>query len=289
MVKKEYMRYLKSKITPLLFTFLLIPGFISFYMSYGEKQEFVRQMQIGAEDLNIHAVKNLIENYKGMTFLTNFLFRSDFYQVFIIILFIGIGIFMGSLIQTQKEEGYGNLIVTRTTYRSYLTNIMKAQSLYLLTLLSGVFLIYIIGAFSIGGWSTNFDGIGGYEGGFATIIFLVFVHMTLLIIYTITVNNVTLLSPLMTDNKYVIQGVPIMFFLVIPMVLGSTVANLSGLLGSIISLFIPFLTLNITYEYIMFELSVFELLFSLSGFFLLIGAFFLLYRANIKKFSEDYI
>lgn len=289
MLKKEYIRYIRSKFSLVFALLLLVPGFFSFRMSLAEKQLFIEQLETNAEDLNYERLSGLVENMSGLTFLTDFLFTSEYFQLFIVTLFVGVGVFLSVIPQKNNENGWGNLLVERMNYKNYFIKLSLTQSLYIITLLCSVFLIYIIGAFSIGGWSTNFLPIGESQLSFIQMLLFILSHITLIILFTVLVNLFTLAINIYVKNKFLIQSMPLLFFVIIPFVLGSTVANLSSFLGNIISLFIPFMTLNLVYDYLMYDLSLIEVSGQLINIVLLMIITIGVWRTNLKIFSKDYV
>lgn len=289
MLKNEYVRYIRSKFSIFFALILLLPGFLSFRMSLAEKQLFIEQLQINAEDLNYERMSALIENTSGLTFLTDFLFTSEYFQLFIVTLFVGVGVFLSAIPQKNNVNGWGNLLVERMNYKKYFIQLSLAQSLYIITVLASVFLIYTFGAFSIGGWSTNFQPIGGSQLSFVQMLLFVLSHIALVILFTVLVNLFTLALNIYVKNKLLIQSVPLLFFVIIPFVLGSTVANLSSFLGNIISLFLPFMTLNLVRDYLMYDLSLIEVSLQLINIILLAIITIGVWRINIESFSKDYI
>lgn len=288
MIKTELRRLILSPLTLVLLVIPMIPAMISMYMSYSERQLHIDQLHLRSEDLNIENVQRAIDNSQGLTFFMNFLHDQEYYLLFVILLFIAIGFFLGSNVFRHKESGYGNHIMTRQQYQTYLHNTIITHSIYIFIITTALFLIIGVMSFVIGGWSLNFSGIGDNNPTLISLFFGVLLQLIILNIYLSVVNAVVAVSPVFVTNKYIIQTLPVFIFM-IPIILGNTIANFSGLLANIIIPFIPLISLNLVYDIFMFGLSFEIIVFGLAG---LIGwmiIFIFTYTFNIKRFSRDYL
>lgn len=286
MVKIEYLRYIKSKFNFIMVSILTLVGLLSYYISYVNKQMWISQRGSGAEDINYKALEEVINNYTGMQFLLDFLFESEFYQVFIILLIAGVGIFLSVIPFEQKESGYGNMILIRTNYKRYFTTLLISQALYITTLITAVMFILLIVGFIVGG--INFSPVG--EGlSFFSKLSLALLHIILLIFYTVLLSSISLLSMIYFKNKYIIQISPLVAFMIIPVLLGSTLANISTTLGTIIYYFIPFTTLQIVRDIVTTDIGMQSILMSFTPFVILTIVFIYLYKINLDKFSSSYL
>lgn len=289
MIREEYYRYLRSTYTFVLLSILVLIGVASYYMSYMEKNTFINQLNSNSDDLNYQTLNLIIENYSGMQFFTNFLYSDDFYQIFIIVLFAGLGIFLGYIHYDYKEKGLGTLIITRSNFSKYIRTICIAQTFYITTLIFIVMSILFVLAFIAGGLKFTYGGIGEYNLSFVQGSLIALSHIIMLMFYTILVSLITLLTPVFIHNKYLIQVFPVITFIIAPIIMGSTIANLTPILGRIIYSFIPFITLNIIPTLLTTDIPVQSILVSIVPFLLLLFSFYLLYRLNIRKYSEDYL
>lgn len=287
MVKIEYLRYIKSKFNFIMVSILTLVGLLSYYISYVNKQMWISQRGSGAEDINYKALEEVINNYTGMQFLLDFLFESEFYQVFIILLIAGVGIFLSVIPFEQKESGYGNMILIRTNYKRYFTTLLISQALYITTLITAVMFILLIVGFIVGG--INFSPVGEEGLSFFSKLSLALLHIILLIFYTVLLSSISLLSMIYFKNKYIIQISPLVAFMIIPVLLGSTLANISTTLGTIIYYFIPFTTLQIVRDIVTTDIGMQSILMSFTPFVILTIVFIYLYKINLDKFLSSYL
>lgn len=289
MIKKEFIRYMRSKFHLLLILILVLIGFASYYVSFLELESFRNQLNTDSPDLNMSALQSLIDNFGAMVYFTDFIFSSDFYQLFIIILFLGIGVSLSSTTMSFMKSGLGNTVVVRAGYKRFLKELIIAQSLYITILIMIVMSILFITALIISGGSLSPVNFGESSFNFVQMLGIVIAHIGILIVFSVVVNLITLLTPLFIKNLYIVQGFPVVVFIMIPTILGSTLANLSPFLGQVIYIMIPFITLATIPTYLITDISIiFAMLQLIAIPFLFILAFIIL-RLNIHTFSKDYL
>lgn len=284
----EYKRYLKSKKTYIILVLVLVTV-VSFIISLEDKQMFMDQMGSNSPDLNKSALEQLIRNYTGFRFFFDFWFVSDFFLAYLIILFLWVGVFLSSSLEKQREDGFGNFLITRTSYTYYLRSKLIAQSLYISTVVFIASFISLIIAFCIGGFRFDFLSIGFYDLNQIKTILIFLLQVLLIIFYTVLVNGICLMSNFMIKNKYIIQCLPVVAFSLIPMLGASTIGNIIQPLGEVLICFIPGNALkSINY--------IFQESFSIESYFLCFAPFVVfciclgvLYWGNKKKFSENYL
>lgn len=285
---KEYIRYLKSKKSFIIIALVFV-NLASFLISLSEKNMFITQMASDSPDLNKTALSELIAEYTGFRFTFNFWFVSDFFLIYLVILFLWVGVFLSCAVEKDRESGLGNLLVTRRTYAYYLRCVLMAQSLYISTVVFVSAIISLILAFCIGGFSFRQISIGSYYLNPGQTILVFFLQVLLIVLITILINGICMLSNIMIKNKYILQSLPMIAFSLAPMLLASTVGNLYQPFGEFLICFIPWNELR-SIDYIFqahFSLESFVLcLFPIVVYGILLGG---LYYVNKKHFSENYL
>jgi hypothetical protein len=250
---------------------------------------FIDQLSSGAADLNIPVLQETIDNYTGIRFVFDFWFVSDFFIISNIVLLLWLGIFLSANLQIQNENGFGNLIVTRSGYKSYLYSIILSQTLYIFAVIAISTGLMVLIALFMGGVSFHFVQIGEYRLNLVGAIATIVVQVILMSVYASLINAICLVSNLWIRNIYVIQALPIVGFALLPLLLGSTIGNLSQIFARIIIRYLPqelFNSLQIMFD-VHFQLS--EIILCLIPLITYVILFALLYRFNAEKFSENYL
>jgi hypothetical protein len=283
MVKKELLRHLKSKHTLFLVVAAILIASFSFFSSLAEKKMFIGQMSSDAPDLDKGRLLLLIEEYTGVKFYADFWFVSDFSIVYTLILFLWVGVFLSGQLQAQKELGFGNLIVSRISYFKYFRYTFIAHSLYIVAMVSGGALIQFAFALIIGGAEFTHLRIGIYDLGLPSALLSLFAQTLQLAMLALLVNGMCLTLNVWIKNKYVIQILPVVGFSLLPMILGGTVANLSGNLGALINLFIPYRNLTSIYRIYQEAITLSALISAFLPIAVYIMLFVLLFIANTQS------
>lgn len=290
MIKKEYLRYMTSKFNVLLLFFASIPVIVSYFTTYTEKIEWINQANTNSPDLNLERINELIAGYNGLTYFDNFLFSNDFFIVFTIIVLIGFGVHIGATAYNHLESGYGALLVSKLGYKKYLSNILTAQTMYIVTFLLSFFTLMFAFSIVIGGVnispSTTTRLLNAY--GIKYMVSIV-AHIAINIIYITSILMITSMITPYAKNKYLVQIMPLVCYY-IPFLIGSTVGNISHFFASLTGYFVADnLLLSILYYYVS-SMSLAEFILSVI---LLPFAMFLIiqiaYDTNIKKYTKDYI
>ncbi|MCZ0702257.1 magnesium-transporting ATPase (P-type) [Natronobacillus azotifigens] len=289
MIKKEFMRYMRSKFHFLLLLILVSIGLASYYFSFLELELFRGQLNTVSQDLNRGALQSLIDNFGSMVYFTDFIFSNDFYQLFIIILFLGMGVSLSSTTMRYMKSGLGNTVVVRTGYKRFLKELIIAQSLYIAVLIMIVMSLLFIIALIISGGSLSPVNLGESSFAFVQMLGIVIAHIGILIVFSVVVNSITLLTPLFIKNLYIIQSFPAVMFIVIPIILGSTLANLSPFLGQVSYIMIPFITLATIPDYFITDISSTSAMIQLIPILFLIILAFIIFRLNVYRFSKEYL
>jgi len=287
---QECFRYYKSKFSIILTVTLTLIVLASYYSTYLQKKEWEQVCQSGASDVNLEKDAEIISGYTGTYYFENFLFSSDFKVLAVIILLICFGTSIGPNMFNSLQSNYGTMVATRMSYKNYLFNVVMAQVLYISTFMFGYFLfIYVLSVFLLkGGIQISPNSI------FSTISTLEYLSLTIIsfiqmLIYIIVLIMITTVSPIILKNKYAIQ--------ILPFILVVFTYFLANVLGNISKDF-AFLTSYIVLDNILSTVessynSTISLFASiLAGSIFIIACIVicvLLYRANVKKFGQDYI
>ena len=176
-----------------------------------------------------------------VSYLFNFLFSSDLYIIFVLILSLAFGVILGGVEFRNREKGFGNMMFSRSEVKKGTCKILLAQILYvsiyiivyfsLLTIVT--LLIYPVDS------SVQFTLPFPLEtSSVATCILLIVEHISKLLIYIIAIVVITYGASGFINNKYVITVVPIMVYF-IPLFICSLIGNIITPVGGFFSFFIP--------------------------------------------------
>ncbi|SCP98281.1 hypothetical protein [Anaerobium acetethylicum] len=288
MLKNEFKRILRSRSTIVIVFILVAVAVISFFISYNDKSAFVVQLTSDSPDLNKQALINLIDSYKGNTFIFDFWYTSDFSTLFIMILFMWMGISFSSVPMLQKDSGFGNFIITRYDYKKYIRDIIIAQSLCIISVVFIVMvLMFVIATVMGGGISSLTYGI--YKLSAAGSIVIILLQFLELIMCAILINGISLLISVWIKNKYIIQIFPIVGFFLLPILIGSVIPNFIPSVTKIILLLIPLDTLKGIYMILQDKMDFGVILYSLIPFFIYGFLFVFIYIVNRNQFTENYL
>lgn len=264
-------------------------GLISFYFSLDEKNMFVEQLNSTEVDINQQTVALAVDEFSASKFLYNFFFIDEFYYVYIVILFIIIGFFSTSTLLQYRLSGLGNLYVSREHYKKYLLqNIFHEIKKITFLIITSMALIHIF-SFFIGNGYKDIT-IGDIQWSSLKIIYIFSLTTLLLILYILFAVVISMLVSMWLESIYLAYLLPLIMFLLIPVFIGSTLGNIFPLLGDTIKNIIPFIFLTSTSTILESNTDIAIYIFQTSiFFFLLLGITTILYKLNIKKFTETYI
>ena len=289
MLKQEFYRLVKSK-TSLIILVLLIISAVSYFFSYSEKLMFLDQLNNDfSADLNREALSNLVASYTGIRFLFDYWFNSDFTQIATIIIYIWGGIFLSSNLFLQKENGWGDFIVTRRKYSFVAKNTLIAQSLYILFIVAVTTILQLLLAMIWGGFDVKHISIGIYELNLLQIILVIILQIIIISSYGILANGISMMCNTLIKNRYIIQALPLLVFGVLPMLLAATLGNLSNLFASIIIYFEPFNVSMTISNVFQSEFDIREIAYNIIPFVVYAAALFLFAFVDIKKNSREYL
>lgn len=289
MWKEEFKKNFFNFKTIIIIVILVALGVMSFYYSYQEKYEFLQMQQEKPEDVNIEKLEEVIAGQNGLQFDINFMLQSDFFEIYIIVLLLFCGIFLSSKVREMIENGQINHIISRTTYKSYIKNILISQSAYIMAIVVISMVINLIIGYIIGGRGNGLAMIGTYNLNYPIFLLICIIQVIITSLFIILVNAISLLSSVFIKKKLLIQCLPFFVFLLLPLLISSTVGNIFYSIGTISSFFVPFQNLKGIYWILQYNFELLYLLAELLPYIIYIILFFILYKKNIKRFSEDCI
>lgn len=287
--KEEFKRNFFNIKTILLLVILIFIGLASIYFSYQNKQEYIKTYESNFEDINKNAMFNLIQNYNGIKFNLDFMLSSDFIDIYIIVLLLFSGIFLSSHIIDMIDNGQVNLLLSRTSYKKHLVATLKAQALYIFTIICITMFIILITGFIVGGYGNGFCYIGEYKITIISLIPICIYQILITSVNIIMINFLSLLLCYCINKKILIQLLPFLGFTILPMIISSTIGNIITPLGKISALFVPFRNLKNLYWILQFKFDFIEILFTILPYITYVTIFILFYNKNTRKYSEDCI
>ena len=293
MWKNDYKRYFFSKNTAFILAILIGISAISFFFSLGDKNMFMDMYSLESvnqsPDINLERLELLIEQYTGLQFLFDFWFVSDLFPITMILLYAWVGIAFAPQLQIEKENALGNLLIIRGGYKKRAKALFTAQSLYIATIIFISILISFICALFFGGFRFNGLIIGDYELKFFQALLLILFQIGWVSIIIIMANATSLFCNHIIKNKYVLQILPFLMFAFLPMLLGSTIGNISELFARIIIYFNPWEISTALHLIIQQHFDATYILLSLSPVILSIVILIFCYMTNIKTHVKDYL
>ncbi len=250
MIIAELKRYVKSGYSIISLLISVIPVLISYYFTNQEKLDLYESIASNSSDLDLASAKASLAGINGFTYLFDFLFSSDFYIIFVIILSLSFGIILGSVELKNRKSGFGNMIFSRINLKKGTSNIILAQILYVT--------IYIIGFFAVLTAVTLIifpvDNTVEFSVNILLnitssmqCILLMTEHIFKLLIYSILVVIFTYGISCFINNKYIIPFVPVMIYFV-PLLICSLVGNAVVSVGEFTTHFIAEMYLMSTYD-----------------------------------------
>lgn len=288
MFRQEFKRLIKSKAT-LIIVILILISLASFFSSHSEKQTFIEQFETDySEDINRDALANMIENYTGIKFLFDFWFNSEFSQIFMILMYIWVGIFISPSLIIHKEHGLGNLMVSRKNYTSFARTTMLAQGAYVFLITTITTIIQFFIAQFWGGWGTT-GKIGRQSLNFNEVILIVIIQIFIVSTYLFFAATISMLCEVFIENKYFIQILPLLIFVFAPMIIITILGNIYPFVASVLIYFQPYEITTIVCKIIQDSFDSSLIVGYIIPFVLLTATFLCLFVVNSKKNSRDYI
>ncbi len=285
MIIAEFKRLFYSKKTILVLVLLFITFIVSVYFSYSEVQEFVELSKSSAKDLNQESVKTFLDESKAFYYFHNFFNLSDMYNLYVFILLVFVGVFLSSEGIARIKSGYGVFIQTRQRYRNHLFSLLIAQSLYILVLVSLSILSFMLFAFIFGGFKFGVSNIGMYKLGVFKSFMVLGVQILVNTIFLVFVNIISFSLYYRIRYLRVIQSLPLVGFMFLPLILASTLGNIVNTIGSVFYMLIPFNTLYLVNNFCNGNYSKIPIVYLLL---LLVIAIYTV-AMNVRKYSKDYL
>jgi hypothetical protein len=257
-----------------------------------ERNEFLVQLQNPMTDMNVAYTQELVNGYNGFSYIFAF-FNSNVHLVFTLILLSGLSLILGKVTWGNIHEGMGNFLVSRLTYKKYIKNILMAQVLYIITVLSAFFLSITIILLVVFPMNPLYRTTTSFPLDNETLLGNLLICLSFYVltcIYMILVIVLTSLITFWVHNKYLIQTVPIVIYL-IPLLLASTVGNLSSGAGYILNNFVADRFLLIPDTYLSENIiSVTELLLCVLPLpILFVLLIILAYQKNVTVYQKAYL
>jgi len=287
--KEEFKRNFFNIRTVIIIVVLIFLGIMSFFYSFQEKNVFKEMLVEQPEDVNLDRVEEVIEGLNGIQFNINYILQSDFFEIYVIILLLFCGIFLSSRIREMVDNGQINYILPRVSYKKYAKNLFVSQSLYIVVIVSISILISFLIGYVVGGIGNGLGSIGDYSFGFAIFIGITIIQILLTSLFMILVNGISLFLSVYIKKKLVIQCLPFFIFLLLPLVISSTIGNLFYSVGTITSYFVPFQNLKGIYWLLQYYFYILYILAEIVPYTTYTVVLFVIYKKNIKHFSEDCI
>lgn len=288
MFYEEFKRLMKSKVSMVILILLLVSA-VSFFMSYSEKQMFAEQLNNDfAADLNRTALTELVSSYTGLKFLFDFWFNSDFSQISMFILYVWSGIFLSPLLSVQRENGFGNMIMIRKNYKSTALTVFAAQSLYIFVILVITTVLQALLSLIFGGFGAS-ASIGEYQLNTALVILVIFIQTIIMTTYTVLANGIALFLGTLIKNQYIIQASPLLLFALLPMLMATTIGNLSSLFAKVIIYFEANNTVNTVSNVFQSSFDSAEILYNIIPMIVYLVVLFSLFIIDTRENLRNYI
>lgn len=198
-----------------------------------------------------------------------------------------LGIFLSSKIEKMRENGQINFMISRTNYKKYLKSILKADSLYILSIVTiSIFIILLLG-FIVTGKFSGPSSIGIYNVNFFGFLGIVIFQIFIISLFAILITEISAILNVWIHNKIVIKTLPFSVFTLVPMIISSTIGNIFITFGNIIVLFVPFKGLRLLTEILTEDVKLIDILGMLLPFVFYTILFIFLYKINVKKYTEN--
>lgn len=289
MWKNEFKRLFLKKQTILIILILVLIGAISFYTSFVNRQSYIQTFNRGYDDIDPEKMKQLISHYNGIKFNLDFYLTSDYFQILTIILFLYCGIFLAPNVHKLITSGQENFFLSREKYSNHLKSIIKAQSIYIFSIVLISFAIITIIGFITGGYGDGITGIGLYNINLIEAILIIIFQTVLLSILLILVNGISLMSNVIIKNKLIIQCVSFVLFMIAPMIISSTIGNIITPIGEFLWYFVPFNLTAIVYWLLQYNFEYMTIICGICPLILYAIIFKYLFKKNVERFSNDCI
>lgn len=215
-------------------------GFISTYFSYNEKMMLMEQMDSGADDLNREVLRDIISEYdNGLTYLLRFLTNGDLYYFYVTAAVIFAGLFMSSEMLREKDNNYGNFCVARQGYGNLLRNSCGGMILCISIVVMISTVLIFTGDMIFAGYRHCIFSFGRYQISFGQGILIALGSVIFLMIFLALMMIISVSVSMFIKNLILARLFPVLAFILIPVVMGSTLANVFPATGQFFCRFIP--------------------------------------------------
>ena len=284
-MRREYFNsLLKSRLTIICVFIIVCMGIFSFLSSSAERRALEDQLRKPASDINIQNAEQILANNKASKLLLDLLYKTLSKDLIIFTYLTFIGIFLAKKFNSDLVTGYGNLLITRTSYLDYVKSIIFVQRKYLFIMIIVPFTILYILAFIINGFNAGIGFMGDFELDVFGVTLLYFGQVLLWYFYFVLINEITLFINAFISNQYIIQTIPTIAFGVLPIFIGSAIP-LFGHYFANISLF----SLNELTNRAFNNQNPAILVNLVFGYGILLGLRYVFCRYNTAKYKENYI
>ena len=241
MLGLEYVRYLLSRGTIVIMLTLLSTSVIGFVISHNEKQEFVGSLATYTEDspFDLKLLQYAVNSYGDTSFLYNLWFNSDIPLLLVLVIIAWIGIYFVPRMQIEKRNNFGNLILSRVSFGRRVLDILGAQSLYIMTIIVFYVLITTILAMVWGGVTPSHLLVEMYGLNRWDVLVVIGLQAIWLSIAVISMNAFAFMADMYIKNKYILQIIPIIIFVILPMLAGTAIGNTFPEVGEILLRYQP--------------------------------------------------
>lgn len=153
MILFQYKKLLKSKYNLFLLILCSVPVIVSYCKTYLDYQEWRSFLVTKPTDLNLDAAIAKVNGTSGFTYLFNFLFSPDYSTMLLLVFLLGFGVMTSGILYKNRLNGFGTLVLQRTSYITYLKKMIAAQALYIISfmlLFYGILIFISITLFGFG-------------------------------------------------------------------------------------------------------------------------------------------
>jgi hypothetical protein len=228
---------------------MIIMVIISYVSTGAMKAQWVAELNSGAPDINIDAMRKVVDGYNAIAYINDF-FYGDYIMLFLIVILAVFGISLAADGFINVSDGFGNFIVVRIGHGKYFNQLLAAQALFISTIIGVFFILLIIitiiiyppawGEEATSGLIVNPTGMGEY--------FIMWGIQLLQYIFLAVISVLIATSSCcLVSNKYLIRLAPLILTFV-PMLLSMFLGNLSDI-------FLPFASVITMDEFLLINYS----------------------------------
>lgn len=219
MFRNELKRYLKSRLNLLILIAAILPWCLSFLETrLGFIGIFSAEALTGFDPAVQAQMLADAKGYNYITYLSNFLASGDFCDFYLLFLLVGFTAVSGTALNRYRLSGYGNFILTRISMGKYLRSVLAAQAAYILTVMWGVFLLFL--SVSLIAFPSQSDTVihsaFSFGGSSQPVLWLdlgrLLLQYGIMTVYVLITMTLTSLLDLVIQNRFVLWGVPLILY-----------------------------------------------------------------------------